>query len=77
MLILRKKDTINLIVLLKHKNIIKLLFTKSYKRRFCFFLAGFMIDYREQVFMIQIKANMQYCFWHFILKERELVTESY
>lgn len=46
----------------------------GYKRGYYPVLEGFMIDYKEQVLIISIKANIQYSICHLLLKKRELVT---
>ena len=46
----------------------------SYKRRCYPVLPGFMVDYKEQVFITGIKANIQCLICHVLLKKRELVT---
>ena len=35
-----------------------------------------MVGYKEQVFILGIKANMQYSICYILLKERELITRS-
>ena len=55
---LRKRDRNDIAALLKHKDGIKLICAKGYKRRYYPVLADFMVDYKEQVFITGIKANM-------------------
>ncbi len=35
-----------------------------------------MVDYKEQVFITDIKVNIQYLIYHVLLKEKELVSRS-
>ena len=37
-------------------------------------MVGFIVDYKEQVLITGIKANMQYLIRHILSKERELIT---
>ena len=71
---LRKEDTNDIAALLEHKDGIELVYVDSYKRRCYPVLAGFMVDYKEQVFITGIKANMQCSICHVSPKEKELVT---
>lgn len=73
-MILRIGNTNDIIAVLQnYKNDIELMFANGYKRRCYLVLAGFMVDYKEQVFIIDIKVNMQYLICNIPLKERELV----
>lgn len=58
----------------EHEDGIELIFADSYKRRCYSVLVGLIVDYKEQVLIIEIKANMQYSICYFPPKERELVT---
>ncbi len=58
------------------KDGIELVCADGYKRRCYPVLAGLMVDYKEQVLITGIKANMQYSICHVPPKERELVTRS-
>ena len=71
---LRKRDTNDVAILLEHKDDIELVFVDSYKRRCYLVLVGLMVDYKEQVFITGINANMQCSICHILSKERELVT---
>ena len=71
---LKKRDTNDNAALLKHKDIIELVCVKGYKRRCYSVLADFIMDYKEQVLIIGIKANMQCSICHVPTKKRELVT---
>ena len=57
----------------EHKNGIKLVCTDNYKRRCYFILIDFMVDYKKQVFIINIKANMQCLICHILPKKKKLV----
>lgn len=49
----------NIIALLKYsKDGIKLIYTNSYKRYYHSVLVGFIVDYKEQVFITNIKVNI-------------------
>ena len=61
---LKKEDTNNVAALLEHKDDIKLVYLDGYKRYCYLILAGLMVDYEEQVFIIGIKANMQCSICH-------------
>ena len=54
----KKKNIKNTAVLLEHKDCIELICEDSYKRYWYFVLAGIMMDYKKQVFIIGIKTNM-------------------
>lgn len=56
------------------KNGIKLVYADSYKKRCYPVLAGLIIDYKEQILILDIKVNIQYSIYYVPLKERELVT---
>ena len=71
---LRKVDTNNVAALLEHKDGIKLVCANDNKRRCYLILAGLMVDYKEQVLITDIKANMQYSIYHVPPKERKLLT---
>ena len=72
----KKGDTNNVTALLEYKDGIELVCADGYKRRCYPALAGFIVDYEEQVFITSIKANMQYFIYHVLPKKRELVTRS-
>ena len=55
---LRKEDNNNVATLLEHKDGIKLVCADGYKRRCYPILAGLMVDYKEQILITCIKANM-------------------
>ena len=74
---LRKWDADNVIVLLEYtKEGIELVYANGYKRCCHSILAGFMMDYKDQVLIIDIKVNMQCSICHVLLKEKELITRS-
>lgn len=50
------------------KNDIKLVYTDGYKIRYYPILADFIIYYKEQVFIINNKSNMQYLMCYIIQK---------
>lgn len=75
MLILRKKNTNDVLTLLEYKNNILLKCEKGYKRRFYLILADFIINYKEKIFIADIKFNMQYLIYYVLLKERKFVIE--
>lgn len=61
-------------VLPKHINDgIKLISVNGYKLYYYFILASFIVDFKEQVFILDIKANMQYLICYFSSKEKESV----
>ena len=60
----KKRNTNDVIVLLEYKNGIKLVYANGYKRRCYPILADFIVDYKEQVLITGIKANMQYSICH-------------
>ena len=53
------------------------MYTDGYKHYCYLILTGFMVNYKEQVFIIGIKTNMQYLICYILLKEKELVIESW
>ena len=71
---LRKRDINDVTALLEHPNGIELIYADGYKRRCYPVLTSLMVDYKKQVFIIGIKANMQYSIYHVLSKERELVS---
>ena len=74
-LILKKWDVDNITILLEYtKESIELVYANSYKRYYYLLLAGFIVDYEEQVLIIGNKANMQYTICHSLLKEEKLGT---
>lgn len=70
----KKKDTNDFAILLEHKNGIELIYVDDYKRCCYPILVGFMVDYKKQVLIIGIKANMQYSICLILSKKRELIT---
>ena len=50
------------------------MYADGYKRRYYPILAGFMVDYEEQVHITGIKANMEFSIYHVLPKKKELVT---
>lgn len=73
---LRIKNTNNIIILLKYKDGIKLVYIDGYKRCCYFILVDFIVNYEEQVFIIDIKINIHCVICYILLKERKLVTQS-
>lgn len=57
---LKKEYTNNVTTLLKYKASIELVCVNSYKKYYYSVLAGFIINYKNQVFITGIKINMQY-----------------
>ena len=51
------------------------MYVDGYKRRCYLVLASFLRDYKEQVFITDIKANMQCSVYHVFPKQKELVTK--
>ena len=51
---------------------IELVYTNNYKRRCYLVLAGFMVDYEEQVLITGIKTNMQYLICHILPKKKRV-----
>ena len=60
-----------------YKEGIEIWCTNGFKRRCYPVLAGLMVDYKEQVFITGVKANMQCFICHVLLKEREHVTKKW
>lgn len=54
---------------------IELIYTNGYKYYCYLILACFIVDYKEQVFIIGIKANMQYLICDIPAKKRNPVTQ--
>ena len=50
------------------------MYIDNYKRRCYLILANFIVDYKEQIFITGIKANMKYLICHILPKKRELIT---
>ena len=49
----------------------------DYYKRCCYpILVGFIVDYKEQVLIAGIKANMQYLICYILPKEKKLVIRS-
>ena len=71
---LKKGDTNDVAALLEHKDSNELMCADSYKRCCYAVLAGFMVDYKKQVFITGIKANMQCSICYVPPKETEWVT---
>lgn len=72
LLILRKKDIDDVITLIKYiKDNIKLVYVDSYKQYCYFILASFIIDYKKQVFIIDIKINIQYLIYYIPPKKKK------
>ena len=71
---LRKGDINNVLALLEHKDGIELVCADSYKRRCYLVLTGVMENYKEQVLITGIKANIQYLICYIPPKKEELVT---
>ena len=69
---LKKKDINDVAALFKYKNSIKLVCANGYKICCYPILAGFIVDYKEQVFSIYIKANMQYSICHVSPKQKRI-----
>lgn len=68
---LRKRDADDIIALLEYaKDAIKLINTDGYKKRCYSILAGLMVNFKVQVFIIGIKANMQYSIAMFYQKKK-------
>ena len=65
------------IALLKtYKEGIEIQYANRFKQRCYPILAGLMVDYKEQVLITGVKANMQCFICYAPLKERELVTKK-
>lgn len=47
-----------------YDNSIKLMYTNDYKKHYYLLLANFIVDYKEQVIIMGIKANMQYLIYY-------------
>ncbi len=60
----KKRDTNDITALFEYKNSMKLVCKDNYKRRCYLVLASLIVDYKEQVFIIRIKRNMQYFIFH-------------
>ena len=48
----------------------KFVYIDDYKKYYYCVLEGLMVDYKEQVFITDIKANMQYFIYYFLPKKR-------
>lgn len=72
---LRKRDIDDDVALLEYKDGIKLIYIYSYKKRYYLVLAGLIVDYKEQVLIIDIKRHMQCLICYVSLIERELVIQ--
>ena len=70
----KKGDTNDVTALLGYKDGIELVYVDGYKRRCYPVLAALMVDYKQQVLIIDIKANMQCSICHVLPKKRELIT---
>lgn len=57
-LTLRNEDTEDIVALFDYKDGIDLMSTDGYKKLYYPVLADFMIDYKDHVFVTDIKANM-------------------
>lgn len=55
------------------KNGIELMYVDNYKYYCYFILISFIVDYKEQVFITNIKANMQCLICYVLSKKKELV----
>ncbi len=73
LLTLKKVDTNDVVAMFDYKDSIELVYADGYKKLCYPVLASFMIDYKEQVFITSIKANMQCWIYHVPLKEKKLV----
>lgn len=47
-----------------------LIFANCYKRHYYLVLAGFIVDYKEQIFIIIIKTNIEYWIFNVHQKKR-------
>ena len=56
----------------KYKDDIKLVYIDNYKKRYYPIPAGFILDYKEQVCITGIKANMQYSIYHIQPKKKRI-----
>ena len=62
-----------MIVLLKYKNGIKLMYINNYKKRCYLILAGHIVDYKKQVLITGIKKNIQYLICYILPTKKELI----
>lgn len=69
MLIFRKKDLDDVVVLFEYKDDIKLVCANGYKRHCYSVLASLIIDYEKQVPIIGIRVNIQCSICHFPQKK--------
>ena len=58
LLTLKIENINDVAILLEYKNSIKLVYANSYKKSYYPILANFIVDYKEQVWIINIKINM-------------------
>ena len=64
------------IVLLKtYKEDIEIRYANGFKQYYYFILTGLMRDYKEQVLIIGIKANIQFFIYHIPTKKKECMTK--
>lgn len=58
--------TNNVSILLEHKDSIKFLYVDGYKKYYYLILTGFIVDYKEHIVIIDIKANMWYSIYYIL-----------
>ena len=68
---------LDIVLLETYKEGIEIRCADGFKRRCYLVLAGLMVDYKEQVLITGVKANMQCSICHVLPKERERVTKKW
>lgn len=67
---------IKIVFLNYYKKKIEILCVNGLKHYYFLIFAGVIIDYKEQVFFIKIRANAQYFFCHMLLKQEKNLTKT-
>lgn len=60
-----------------YDNSIEMICTNSLKRCCYLIFADIIVNYKEQIFIIKIKANMQYFVCHIFLQKQENLTKTW
>ena len=63
---------LDIVLLVTYKKGIKIWCTNRFKKCYYFVLASLMIDYKEQVLIIGMKANIQYFIYHILPKKSKM-----
>lgn len=65
----KKVNSINIVILLKYKDNIELVYTNGYEKHCYFIPINLIVDYKKQVLIKNIKANMQYLICYILPKK--------